>query len=196
MIGVTGGVHLVQGGKQLLPALADVDLGQLVDAAGPVGYRVGRLGDVGRSPGQGEVVTHGFVVDEGGGVVDAVLVAQGVKLLLVDEGVQQLAVNVGGNGVFRQLVLAVGGQLDIAVAAAHDQDLLVRKLLAHLSYILAEGVGALVVGAHPVVDDGAAVAGEGGVAAIGNALDAVGLMEGTGHAVHVDIAAKQQRLEG
>ena len=45
VVGVAGGVHLVQGGKQLLPALADVHLGQFMDAGGPVGHAVGGLGD-------------------------------------------------------------------------------------------------------------------------------------------------------
>ena len=195
MVGVTGGVHLVQGSQQLLPALADIDLGQRVDPSGPVGHAVGGLGDIGRAEGQREVMAHGFVINEGGGVVDAVPVAQLIELLLVDQGVQQSSVDIGGDDVVRQLVLAVCGQLYIAVPTAQQKDGLVRELLGHRPNVAAEGVGAFVVWADPVVQNGAAVAGEGGVFAEGDAAHPIGLMEGSGHAVYVDVAAEEQRLE-
>ena len=129
-------------------------------------------------------------------MVHPVPVAQLIELLLVDEGVQQGPVDVGGDHVGGELVLAVGGQLHIAVPAAQQQDGLVRELLRHRLGVAAEGVGALVVRAHPVVDDGAAVAGEGGIFAVGDAPHPIGLVEGPGHAVYVDVAAEQQRLKG
>ena len=141
-------------------------------------------------------MAHGLVVDKGGGVVDAVAVAQLVELLLVDEGVQQLPVDVGGDDVFGQLVLAVGSQLHIAVSAAQQDDLLVGELGGHGGGVAAEGVGALVVGAHPVVDDGTVMAGEGGVLAVGDALYPIGLVKGSCYAVYIDVAAKEQRLKG
>ena len=167
-----------------------------MDPGGPVGHAVGGLGDIGGAEGQGEVVAHGLVVDEGGWVVHPVPVAQLIELLLVDEGVQQGPVDVGGHHVGGELVLAVGGQLHIAVPAAQEQNGLVRELLRHRLGVAAEGVGALVVRAHPVVNDGAAVAGEGGVLAVGDAPHPIGLVEGPGHAVYVDVAAEQQRLKG
>ena len=128
-------------------------------------------------------------------MVDAVPVAQLVELLLVDEGVQQGPVDVGGDHVGGELVFAVGGQLHIAVPAAQQEDLLVRELLGHRPDVAAEGVGALVVRAGAVVQDGAAVAGEGGVLAVGDALHPIGLVEGPGHAVYIDVAAEEQRLK-
>jgi len=195
VVGVASGVDLIQGGQKLLPALTDIDLGQRVDPGGPVGHAVGGLGDVGRAKGQGEVVAHGLVVNKGGGVVDAVPVAQLIELLLVDQGVQQGPVDIGGGHVVRQLVLAVGGQLHIAVPAAQQKDGLVRKLLGHRPDVAAEGVGALVVRTDPVVQNGATVTGEGGILAEGDAAHPIGLMEGPGHAVYVDVAAEEQRLE-
>ena len=167
-----------------------------MDAGGPVGHAVGGLGDVGGAEGQGEVVAHGLVVDEGGRVVDAVPVAQLVELLLVDEGIQQGPVDIGGDHIVGKLVPAVGGQLHITVPAAQQEDLFVRELPGHLPHVAAEGVGALVVQTGAVVQNGAAVAGEGGVFAIGDALHPIGLVEGPGHAVYIDVAAKEQRLKG
>ena len=95
-------------------------------------------------------------------MVDAVPVAQLIELLLVDQGVQQSSVDIGGDDVVRQLVLAVCGQLYIAVPTAQQKDGLVRELLGHRPNVAAEGVGAFVVRADPVVQNGAAVAGEGG----------------------------------
>src|SRR5699024_9830660 len=94
-----------------------------------------------------------------------------------------------------QLILAVGGQLHIAVPTAQEQNGLVRELLRDLLGVAAEGVGALVVRAYPVIKNGTAVAGEGGIFAIGDAPHPVGLVESPGYAVHVDVAAKQQRLK-
>ena len=128
-------------------------------------------------------------------MVDAVLIAQLVEFLLVDEGIQQAAVDVGGNYIFRQGVLAVGGQLDIAVPAAQEDHLFAGKLLRRGLDVTPEGGLVLVVRAHPIVNDGAAVAGEGWVLAKGHRAHPVGLVEGPGHAVYVDIAAKEQRLE-
>ena len=196
MAGIAGGVHLVQGGEQFLPRLADVDLFQFVVAGGPVGHAIGGLGDVGRAPGEGEVVAHGAVVHEGGRVVDAVLVTQGVELLLVGEHVQHLAGDIIAPGVGGELVLQVGGQLHIAVAAADDQHRLARALGAHLLHVAQEGVRVLVVRAGAVVDDGAVRAGKRDIFAVGDGLDAVGLVKGPGDAVDVDVAAEEQRLEG
>ena len=189
-------IDVVQALQQLLPALADIDLGQGVVPAGPIGHGVGGLGDIGRAPGQGEVVAHGLVIDKGGRVVHPVLVAQLIEPLLVDEGVQQILRDIGCDDVFRQMVPVAGGQLDIAVAAAQQQDGLVRKFFGHRPGVAQEGLVALVVRADPIVEDGAAVAGEGGIFAKGHRAHAIGLVKGPGHAVYVDIAAEEQRLEG
>ena len=141
-------------------------------------------------------MAHGLVVNKGGRVVDAVPVAQLIKLFLVDQGVQQGPVDIGGNHVFRQAVPAVGRQLDIAVAAAQQDNLLVRELAGYHLHIPAEGLLALVVRAHPIVQDGAAPTGEGGILAIGDGAHPIGLVKGPGHTVHVDVAAEEQRLKG
>ena len=124
-------------------------------------------------------------------MVDAVLVAQLIELLLVDEGVQQVPVDVGGDHVAGQIVFAVGGQLDIAVATAQQQDGLPGELPGDRLHVPAEGGGVLVVRADPVVQDGAPVAGEGGIFAVGDAFDPIGLVKGPGHAVYVDVAAEE-----
>ena len=142
---IAGGVDVVQAFQQLLPALADVHLGQGVVAAGPVSHAVSGLGDVGRAPGEGEVMAHGFVIDKGGRVVDAVLVAQLVEFFLVDEGIQQLPADIGGDYVFRQGVPAVSGQLDVAVSAAQDKDCFAGKFPRYGLNIAAESFLRLVV---------------------------------------------------
>ena len=91
--------------------------------------------------------------------------------------------------------LQFGGQLDIAVPAAQQEDFFVRKLPGYRLCVPAEGRLALVVGAHPVVEDGGAVAGEGGIFAIGHAPYPIGLMKGPGHGVHVDVPAKEEGLK-
>lgn len=195
MVGVAGGVHQVQSMEQLLPGLTDEDLLHPLEFVLPVGHAVGRLGHIGGAEGQGEVVAHGAVVDKGGRVVDAVLVAQLVEVLLVDEAVQQGAVDVGGHHVSGKLVLQVGAQLHIAVPAAQDDDGLVGELQGHLLYIGEEDGGVLIVGAGAVVDDGAEGTGEGVELAEGHALHPIGLVKGTGHTVNIDIAAEEQRLK-
>lgn len=122
-------------------------------------------------------------------------VAQLVEVLLVDEAVQQGAVDVGGHHVSGKLVLQVGAQLHIAVPAAQDDDGLVGELQGHLLYIGEEDGGVLIVGAGAVVDDGAEGTGEGVELAEGHALHPIGLVKGTGHTVNIDIAAEEQRLK-
>ena len=193
---IARGVHLIQGGKQLLPRLADIHLFQLAVAGGPVGHAVGGLGHIGRPPGQLKVVAHVPRIDKGGRVVDAILVAQGIELLLVGELVQQPAADIITLHVGRKAVLQVGGQLHIAVPAADDQHRLARAFPGHVFHVLQEYVRVLVLQAGPVVDDGAVGAGEGGgKLAEGDAFHPVGLVEGPGHAVYIDIAAEQKRLE-
>ncbi len=129
-------------------------------------------------------------------MVDAVPVAQGVELLLVGELVQQLPADIIALYIGGKLVLQVGGQLHIAVPAADDQHRLVRELGGHIVHISQKDGFVLVFQAGPVVDDGAVGAGEGGgKLAEGDALHPVGLVEGPGHAVHIDVAAEQQGLE-
>ena len=94
------------------------------------------------------------------------------------------------------MIPVAGGQLDIAVAAAQQQDGLVRKFFGHRPGVAQKGLVALVVRADPIVEDGAAVAGEGGIFAKGHRAHAIGLVKGPGHAVYVDVAAEEQRLEG
>ena len=141
-------------------------------------------------------MAHGLVVNDGGRVVDAVLIAQLVEILLVDQMVQQVAGDIGGDGVGGHLVFIAGGQLHIAVSAADDQHRLVRQLGAHLVHMLKEHLVLFVFRTGAVVDDGAEGAGEGVELAVGNGLDAVGLVKGPGYAVYVDIAAEEQRLKG
>ena len=161
----------------------------------PIGHAVGGLADVGGLEVQGEVVAHLPAVDEGAGVVDAVLVAQGVKALLVDEGVDELPADRGGDAVGGEGILVLGGQLHIAVPAADDQHRLVGKLGGHVGHVFAEAGRVLIGGADPVVDDGRAVGGAGGELAKADRADAVGLVKGPGHAVDVDVPSKQQGLE-
>ena len=52
------------------------------------------------------------------------------------------------------------------------------------------------VPAGAVVDDITLIAGSRGELAVGGGSNAVGLVKGPGHAVYVDIAAEEQRLEG
>ena len=179
----------------MLPVPADEDLLVAGEGVLPIGHPVGRLTDVGGLEGEGEVVAHLRPVDEGVRMVDAVLVTQGVKLLLVDQGVDKLPAHRGGQAVWGELVLVLRGQLHIAVPAADDQDGLVRKLPGHLGHVLPEGGRVLVVRAHPVVDDGGAIGRAGGKLAIAHRAHPIGLMEGPGHAVHVDVAPKEQGLE-
>ena len=124
-------------------------------------------------------------------MVDAVSVAQDVELLLVGELVQQLPADIIALYIGRKLILQVGRQLHIAVPAADDQHRLVRELGGHIVHVLQKDGFDLVFQAGPVVDNGAVGAGEGGGKfAEGDAFHPVGLVEGPGHAVHVDIAAK------
>ena len=129
------------------------------------------------------------------GVVDAVLVAQGVELLLVDEVVDHLPADRGGDAVVREAVLVLGGQLDVAVAAADDQDGLSFKLLRGVGHVFPEGLRVLVLRAHPVVDDGGPVGRARGELAVADGFDAVGLMEGPGDAVDVDVPSEEEGLE-
>ena len=140
-------------------------------------------------------MAHLLAVDEGAGVVDAELVAELIEVFLVVELADGVAGNVGGDAVGGEGLLVLGRQLHIAVAAAHDQNGLVRKLSGHVGHVLAEGLGVLVLGADPVVDDIGAVSRAGGKLAKADRLDPVGLVEGTGHAVDVDVPAEEQGLE-
>ncbi len=79
-------------------------------------------------------------------MVDAVLVAQLVELLLVDEAVQQGAVDVGGHHVSGKLVLQVGAQLHIAVPAAQDDDGLVGNSRATFSTLERKTAGSSLSG--------------------------------------------------
>ena len=195
-VGVPGGVDLVQNLLQVLPVGAGEDLLVAGEGVLPVGHAVRGLADVGGLEGQVEVVAHLLPVDEGAGVVDAVLVAQLVELFLVDEGVDEVAVDVGGHAVGGEGILVLSSQLHVAVAAADDQDGLVGKLPGHLGHVVAKGLRVLVLGADPVVDDIRAISGAGGELAKTDRLHAVGLVKGPGHAVHVDIPTEKQGLEG
>ena len=141
-------------------------------------------------------MAHLPVVDEGAGVVDAVLVAEGVEPLLVGEHVHQADVDVGGRHVWRELPLVAGGQLDVGVPAADAQHRLVPVLPGEGGHLLHEhGVG-LDVPAGAVVNDIALIARSRGKLAVGGGPDAVGLVKGPGHAVHVDVPAEEQGKEG
>ena len=192
---IAGGIDLIQHLLQVLPVGAGKDLLVALEGMLPVGHAVGGLADVGRLEIQLEVMPHLLAVDEGAGVVDAVLIAEGIELLLVDEGVDELPADRGGDAVFREILLVLGGQLHVAVAAADDQHGLVRKLLGGLCHVLAEGGSVLVLGADPVVDDGGPIGRAGGKLAIADRLDSISLVEGPCYAVNVNIPAEEQGLE-
>ncbi len=195
-VGVPGGVDPVQGGLQSLPGGEAEHLLAAGEIVLPVGHAVGGLTDVRGAEGELEVMAHLPAVDEGAGVVDAELVAQLIEFLLVGEPVHQIVVDVGGDHVGGELIPVAGRQLHIAVAAADDQHRLVRVLPGIAAHVLEERGPVLILGADPVVQNGALIAHAGGELAVGGGPDAVGLMKGPGHAVHVDIPAEQEGQEG
>ena len=141
-------------------------------------------------------MAHGRIIDKRGRMVDAILVAQGIKLLFVNQPVQKGGVNVGGDHIFGQGIPAMGRHLYIVVSASQQNDSFIGKLLRHRLSIAAKGVQFLVIRAYPVVDDGAVKTRKGGIFAISDGTDSICLVKGTGHAVYVDVAAEHQRLEG
>ena len=157
----------------------------------PVGVRLGGLDHKGAVEGQGEVVTHALVIDHGVGIIDAVLLAELIKALLVDERLQQVQRHIGRHDVARKAGQVGGDGVEVVIPAAQHQNGFVRVRPGHLGDVLQHRVRPVVVRAHPVVDDGAAGADAGRVHAVYHALDAVGLVEGAGHAVGVDIGAEQ-----
>ena len=115
---ITGGIDLVQHLLQALPVGAGEYLFIPRERVLPIGHPVGGLADVGGLEVQGKVVAHLPAVDEGAGVVDAVPVAQLVKGLLVDKGVDERSAHRGGHAVGGEGILVLRRQLYIAVPAA------------------------------------------------------------------------------
>ena len=100
------------------------------------------------------------------------------------------ATQLGGEGI-----LVLRRQLYIAVPAADDQHGLAGKLRGHVGHILAKCGRVLVLGADPVIQDGGAIGRSGGKLAEAHGFHPVGLMEGPGHAVNIDVPAEEEGLE-
>ena len=92
-------VDIVDDAVHLLPGLKDVGLLLGVKRVVPVGGGLGGLDHKGAGEGQNEVMALALVVDVGGGVVDAVLDAQLIEVLLVDELLHEVQADVRGNHV-------------------------------------------------------------------------------------------------
>ena len=189
-------VDVVDDLVHLFPGLEHIGLLLGVEGVVPVGGALGGLDHEGAGERQGKVVALPLVVDVGGGVIDAVLITELVEPLLVDELLHQGQVDVGRHHVFGEVGQVHGNRGQVVVSAAQHNDLFVGKLPGRLGDVLQHHLGLVVVLAHPVVDDVAAVAGAGGVHAVGDGPDAVGLVKGPGHAVHVDVCPQQQGDKG
>ena len=88
-------IDLIQHPVHLFPGLEDVGLLLGVKGVVPVGGRLGRLNHEGTGEGEGKIVPHALFIDKRGGMVEAVLVAQLVELLLVDQDLHGRQVDIG-----------------------------------------------------------------------------------------------------
>ena len=136
---------------------------------------------------------HALFIDKGGGVVNAVPIAELIELLLVDQRLHKLQIDIGRYHVGGESGQIFGNGGEVVVPAAQDKDLLGGKLLGHLGDAAQHHLRVVVVLPHPVVDDVAAVTGPRGVHTVGNGLHAIGLMKGPGHAVNINVGSQQQR---
>ena len=190
------GVDLVQHLLHLLPGLEDIGLPLGVKGMVPVSGAFRGLYRKGTGEGQSKVVAHVGSVDEGPRVVDAVLLTQGVKTVLMDQPFHLLQGHIGSHHILRILPQIGRDGGEIIIPAAQQQNGLARELGGNMPGMFQHLFGGGVVLADPVVNDGASVAGPRGIQPIGDGPDPIGLVKGPGHGIDIDIRPQKQGDKG
>jgi hypothetical protein len=90
------------------------------------------------------------------------------------------------------MLLIFSRQLHIAVPTGHQENGVAGEFLGYGLDIAKEGLCLFIVSADTIVNDGAFIGRAGGILPKADRAQPIGLMKGTGYAIHVNIAAKKQ----
>ena len=194
LVRVAGIIDLPHDGRGFLRRMGGVDLLHAVEGELPVVHAGGGLDDDGvleaqRRGGQGVGRRRGGQ-HPGGGVGDAELVAYLVELGLFLEGTVEAGGGAGGD-ILRQFGLAADDHGRVVVGAAEQVKPLAGVLFGEVAQHPQHGGLVVDVGHDGELYDAGVLGGRHGVAAKGVADHAVGLMEGAGEVVAVEVGPQK-----